>query len=129
MLFASGFLCVCALVLELLPVLSHYSQYYERLHQFFDIYVNKMSKSVHANMISAFLIKVCIETQQCCTFVTVPFWVVADLIVKLAKDKFGALQTEYQKVTVGVFKRISVCVFFALLHSAFLVFFVFSLSL
>uniref|UniRef100_A0A674NAB7 Prominin 1a n=1 Tax=Takifugu rubripes TaxID=31033 RepID=A0A674NAB7_TAKRU len=30
-----------------------------------------------------------------------------DLIVKLAKDKFGALQTEYQKVTAGVLKRIS----------------------
>lgn len=45
----------------------------------------------------------------------------ADLIVKLAKDKFGALQTEYQKVSVGVFKRISVCVFFSLLHFASLV--------
>lgn len=94
-------MCVCALVLEFLPVLSHYCQYYARLHQFFDIYANK-----------------------CCTFVTGQFWVVADLIVKLAKDKFGALQTEYKKVTVGVFKRISVWVFFALLLFAFLVFFV-----
>lgn len=81
-------------------------------------------QSVHTNTVSAFLINVCLETQPCCTFVTVQFWVVADLIVKLAKDKFGALQTEYQKVTVGAFKRISVCDFFALLHCAFLVFFV-----
>lgn len=27
---------------------------------------------------------------------------VVDLIVKLAKDKFGAIQTEYQKVSVCV---------------------------
>lgn len=120
MLFALGFLCVCALVLEFLPVLSHYCQYYERL-QFFDIYAKQNEQSVHTNTVSAFKINVCIETRPCCTFVTVQFWVVADLIVKLAKDKFGALQTEYQKVTVGVFKRISVCVFFALLHFAFLV--------
>lgn len=81
-------------------------------------------QSVHTNTVSAFIINVCMETQQCCTFVTVRFWVVADLIVKLAKDKFGALQTEYQKVNAGVFKMIPVCVFFALLHFAFLVFFV-----
>lgn len=124
MLFALGFLCVCALVLEFLPVLSHYCQYNERPHQFFDIYAGQNEQSVHANTVSAFIINVSIETQPGCTFVTVQFWVLADLIVKLAKDKFGALQTEYQKVTVGVFKRISVCVFFALLHFAFLVFFV-----
>lgn len=116
-------MCVCALVLEFLPVLSHYCQYYARLHQFFDIYANKMSKA-SIQTVSAFLINVCVETQPCRTFVTGQFWVVADLIVKLAKDKFGALQTEYQKVTVGVFKRISVWVFFALLLFAFLVFFV-----
>lgn len=34
---------------------------------------------------------------------TVTFSVVADLIIKLAKDKFGAIQTEYQKVTMWAF--------------------------
>lgn len=108
--------------MEFLSVLSHYCQYYERLHRFFDIYAEQSEQSVHTNIVSAFMINVCIETQPCCTFVTLYFWVVADLIVKLAKDKFGALQTEYQKVTAGVFKRISVCVFLCFI--AFLVFFV-----
>ena len=50
-------------------------------------------------------------------------FVVADLLVKLAKEKFGAIQTEYQKVTLCVlnFKLFFCCFPFALLHYVFLI--------
>lgn len=56
---------------------------------------------------SAFFSQRCLapETPSGCTPFTAMFPVVADLIVKLAKEKFGAVQTEYQKVTVGVSGR------------------------
>lgn len=41
---------------------------------------------------------------MCCGFC------VADLIVKLAKDKFGALQTEYQKVRESVCVCVRLCI-------------------
>lgn len=45
---------------------------------------------------------------------------VADLLVKLAKDKFGAIQTEYQKVRERVFKLLFCCAYLsALVHFVF----------
>lgn len=37
------------------------------------------------------------------TFVYFSFFIIAELLAKVAKDRFGALQTEYQKVTRHVF--------------------------